>query len=212
MIKSVTNNMSKPVTNGYWEDGSGRLVPSAHVPEYEKDKDDLVRGIVRKALELQTMMAMFKKSTMGDIDAWVCLAAERYQAEVGGRKGNVQMTTFDGRYRIGIAVAERVAFDERLQVAKALIDDCIHTWSEGADTKICALVEHAFQTDKQGSVNIARVVSLTKLDIDDTRWAKAMDAIRDSMQVVSTAYYLQIASRDEATGRYRQIPLDMATV
>ena len=200
------------VPTGYWEDAHGRLVPDAQVSDYDKDKDTLVREIVTRARNAQRIMRAFKKAALGDIDAWVSLAGERYGATLGGRKGNVQMSTFDGRYRVGIAVAERVAFDERLQAAKVLIDECIHAWSVGADSKIRALVEHAFQTDKQGAVNLARIVALTKLDIDDVQWAQAMNAIRDSMQVVATAMYLQIAERDDATGKYRQIALDMAAL
>ncbi len=40
------------------------------------------------------------------------------------REGEVSLTSFDGEYRVLIAADERISFDERLQIAKSLIDDC----------------------------------------------------------------------------------------
>lgn len=200
------------IPSGFMQDAQGRLVPEKAVAEIDKDRDALVREIVAKATELQQALAAFKASAMADVTAFVQLAGEKYEAKLGGLKGNLSLMTFDGHYRLQIAVADRIVFDERLQVAKALIDTCIHKWTAGSGTEIRALVEHAFQTDKEGKINTGRILGLTRLSIDDEEWQNAMQAIRDSIQVTGSTRYMRLYQRIGEGDRYTQIPLDLASV
>jgi hypothetical protein len=103
-------------------------------------------------------------------------------------------------------------FGEQLMAAKALIDECVHEWSQGANDNIMALVNHAFQTDKEGKINTGRVLALRRLDIKDDKWQSAMQAIADSMQTASTKPYIRFYKRNDATGEYLPINLDVAGV
>ena len=51
-------------------------------------------------------------------------------------KGNVTLTSYDGKYKIQRAIAEYLHFDERLQVAKELIDDRYTPNSGNPDARI----------------------------------------------------------------------------
>ncbi|REM31517.1 DUF3164 family protein, partial [Mycobacterium tuberculosis] len=73
-------------------------------------------------------------------------------------------------------------FDERLQAAKALIDECIQSWSKSSNVNLKVLVNDAFQVDQQGKISTGRVLGLRRHDIDDEKWQLAMKAIGDSMQ------------------------------
>jgi len=77
---------------------------------------------------------------------------------VGGRKGNITLTPFDGKYRIVRSVSDRLEFDERLQAAKALIDECIKEWTESSRSEIRALIGNAFQVDKASRINAKRIL------------------------------------------------------
>ena len=73
---------------------------------------------------------------MNDVQAFVELSAEQYGAKLGGIKGNVTLTSYDGKYKIQRAIAEYLHFDERLQVAKELIDDRYTPNSGNPDARI----------------------------------------------------------------------------
>ena len=75
-----------------------------------------------------------------------------------------------------------------------------------------ALVNHAFQTDKDGRINTGRVLSLRRLDIADKQWQAAMEAIADSMTTASTTAYIRFYERDSAEAPWRAIALDMAAL
>ena len=146
------------------------------------------------------------------LDEVTTLIFEKYGVSLGGKKGNLTLHSFDGRFKMLLAIAESMTFDERLQVAKSIIDACVHTWAKGANRNIQALVNHAFQVDKAGQVSTTRVLSLRQLKIDDPEWERAMSAIADSMKTTASKAYIRFYERDEASGEYRAIPLDAASL
>jgi hypothetical protein len=137
---------------------------------------------------------------------------EQYGVKSGGEKGNCTLLSFDGRYKVVRQMQDKLTFGEQLMAAKALIDECVHAWAEGANDNIKALVNHAFQTDKEGKINTGRVLGLRRLDIRDAKWQQAMQAIADSIQTASTKPYVRFYERNEATGDYVAINLDVAAV
>ncbi len=197
--------------DGYMQDAQGRLVPVDMVKDVDKARDALVREIAGKALDLRAAMAKFRDDAMGDVAAFCQLSAEQYGAKVGGDKGNVTLTTYDGQYKVQRSVAEYLVFDERLQAAKELIDECITEWTEGSRDELKALINDAFQVDKEGRINTGRVLSLRRLAIDDDRWRRAMQAVSDSLQVAGSKTYLRLYSR-RADGKYEPISLDLASL
>ncbi len=127
--------------------------------------------------------------------------------QIGGEKGNLVLTSFDGRYRILRAMDETVEFSEGLTVARSIIDGCIKRWSAGADANLVALIRKAFEADKAGRISVARVLSLLSVEIDDPEWRRAVDVIRQSIQVQASKVYLRCYERDH-NGKYVQIALD----
>jgi len=202
--------MNMQPTEEYLVDAQGRWVPKDTIKEIDILRDQTVGAIVEKARALQDHMTQFKRQAMSDVREFVDLSAERYNVKVGGKKGNVTLTSFDGTERVVVQVSENIRFDERIQAAKALIDNCIHRWTADSSSEVKALVEHAFQADKEGNISISRILGLTRLKISDAEWQDAMEAIRDSMQVVDTATYMRIYQRDSARDPWVAIPLDIA--
>ncbi|MEX2475037.1 DUF3164 family protein [Marinobacter sp.] len=190
----------------------GHLVPVDKINDIDRLRDDLVLDVIRKVTALQEEMSRVKADIAAEVEAFLALSASEYGTEYGGKKGNVTLSSFDGQHRIKRAVADHLAFDERLQVAKELIDQCIHEWTAGSSSEVQALVEHAFQTDKEGKISTARVLGLRSLKIKDEKWQSAMQAIMDSIQVTGSKSYLRFYERQGEDGAYRQIPLDVAAL
>lgn len=200
------------IPEGYKENALGHLVPIGSIEAIDLLRDELVQDLAERAAQLHKWMLEFKRAAMDDVREFVSLSAEKYDVQVGGLKGNLILNSFDGRVRVAIQVQERIAFDERIKIAKELVDHCIQKWMSGStDINIRALVEHAFQVDKTGRINIGRVIGLTKLKIDDEDWKKAMEAIRDSLQVLGSTSYIRFYRRRE-DGEYTQIPLDLSAL
>ena len=200
------------VPPGYWQDASGNLVPESKVKDIDKVRTQLVTELAKKAEEQSLRLRQFKMDVMAEVAAFVAISLEQYGVKQGGEKGNVTLLSFDGRYKLVRQIQDRISFGEQLMAAKALIDECVQDWSAGANDNIRALVTHAFQTDKEGKINTGRVLGLRRLKIHDAKWQSAMDAIADSMQTVGSTPYVRFYKRNDATGQYMPISLDVASV
>jgi len=206
----MTTNPTTP--EGYRVDPQGRLIPESTIRPIDLERDALVRQIIDQGRALSAQLAVFKSQVYADIQAFLDLSAEQYGVTLGGRKGNVQLMSFDGRYKVLRAVNENIVFDERLQAAKVLVDQCLRSWTEGAPQELRAIVDRAFDVDRAGNISVGRVLALRRVEIADARWKKAMRAIGESIQVSGSRTYVRLYERVGDTDQYVQIPLDIAGV
>lgn len=197
---------------GYMQNAVGHLVPIDNVREQDKLRDEAVRRLVSRGLQINQTLTDYKRQALAEIDDLIQIAADKFEVTIGGRKGNVTLTSYDGRYKIQRQVADRIQFGEELEAAKELINLCIDRWSEGANDNIRALVDRAFRTDDKGKIKTASVLELLRLEINDSQWKSAMEAIKDSIQTAGTAVYIRISERIGTTDQYKAIPLDLAAV
>lgn len=205
----MTDNPKVP--DGYMQNAQGHLIPADKVKDIDKLRDDTVRRLIGKAKQLQAQMMSAKDILFHEFDGFTELSASEYDTKLGGAKGNTTLLSYDGKYKIQRAVSDSLVFDERLQVAKSLIDECLNEWTQGSNDNIKAIINNAFDVDKEGKINTQRVLSLRRLDISDEKWRQAMAAISDATQVVSSKAYIRFYERDD-NGSYQQISLDFANV
>ncbi|EBW6040534.1 DUF3164 family protein [Salmonella enterica] len=197
---------------GYWIDARGVMTPADMVKPIDKDRDALVGEIIERALPLHKGLTEFKQSVFADTQAFRELSGELYGAKVGGEKGNMTFYSWDGVWKVTVAIAERLAFDERLQAAKALIDECLKEWTKDSQPEVISLIDEAFQVDKEGEVSTSRILRLRRLDIADERWLNAMRAINDAILIVGSKKYVRIYKRSGDSNQYVPFSLDLAAV
>lgn len=198
-----------PIPEGYRADAQGRLVPVAHIKEVDLLRDQTVAELAEAAKVLNRALADYRAKAHSTIQAFAELSAEKYGAKLGGKKGNLTLVTFDGRYKIQRAINDQLVFDERLQAAKTLVDECINEWADGSRSELRTLINDAFQVDRAGHIDTARVLSLRRHAINDERWKRAMEAVSESLRVASSRSYIRVYERNPQ-GAYVAINLDLA--
>lgn len=200
------------IPDGYKADRRGRLVPVETIKPVDLLRDELVCKLITEAKAQRDALTAFKSRLFSEIEAFVDLSMQEYDIQHGGTKGNLSLYSFDGRYRIQIAISDRVILDERLQAAKHLIDECFREWTADSRPEIRAIIDNAFAVDKEGNLNTYRVLGLRKLDIKDDKWQMAMKAIAEAVTVVGSTSYGRLYERVGDTERYAPICLDFAGV
>jgi Protein of unknown function (DUF3164) len=196
--------------NKYMPDPSGRLVPIELMAPANVLEDQTVRTLIGFAWDISDQIARFRGHTFEDVGSFLDLLHEKYQVSRGGSKGNVTLTSYDGRYRVQVQVQDQLTFGPELQVAKTLVDACIVKWAEGTDPKIRALVEHAFNVDQLGRINRSALFALRRLAIDDDQWRAAMQAIGDAIRVIGSKEYVRFYKREGAHRAWEPITVDLA--
>ena len=199
------------VPDGYLKDGKGNLVAIANIKQTDLIKDEFVKKAIDKALEMQETLAEFKQSLMAEADDFIELLAQEHGVNLGGKKGNVTLRTFDSQLKVTLQTQERIELGPELSLAKELIDQCLDEWTEGGNQNIKAIVSKTFNTDKQGSLNPQRILALRKLEISDDsgKWTKAMNIIAESVGVVDSTRFIRFYKQDDK-GIEQAVSLDIA--
>lgn len=196
----------------YMADAQGRLTPVELIKPQDQLMDDMVRKIVAYGQDLSDQVRRFKEHCFEDVAGFIAILDQEYNQTRGGKKGNMTFTSYDGCLKVTVQVADNIEFGPELQIAKELLDECLTEWSADARPELRAIVTRAFNTDKPGQVNRAEIFMLLRLDIEDARWQRAMQAIRDAMRIVGSKSYVRCYRRDTAEAEWQAITIDMARV
>lgn len=199
-------------TAEYMTNGEGHLVPVDKVKPEDKIEDEVVTSLFEKAQELHAELAAFKALAFGNVESFLDLLGQEYNVSKGGKKGNITLTSYDGLRRIQVAVQDYIDFGAQLQIAKQLIDECIHDWSNGANVNLKSIVDHAFRVDKNNRLNTQAILGLRRLSITDDKWLKAMEAISNSIRVTSSKQYVRFYYRAHTGAEFTALTLDIAKV
>ena len=200
------------IPEGYLEDAQGRLVHESQVREQDKLRDSVVRELVAEALKINHGLKQFKARALNDIADVIQIAADKWEVDLGGKKGNISLLSFDGKYKVQRTYAERITFTEELEAAKELFGRCLDRWTADANTNIRALVDRAFRANKNGQIRTAELLGLLRLEIEDSEWEMACEALKQSISVNGSTVYIRIYERIGDSEHYRHIPLDLAGV
>ena len=193
----------------FMQDAKGNLIALGQIKPQRILEDEMVRKVMRFALDLSAQISRFKGHTFEDLAAFQSLLEQQYGAKAGGPKGNVTFSTFDDSMRVEVKIADQLAFGPELQAAKRLVDECLKEWGADSHEALRSLVNRVFSVEKEGQINRGELFSLLAMEIEDKRWQSAMEAIRDSIRVIGTKAYLRFRIRDEQ-GALSTVTIDLA--
>lgn len=192
------------------EDSRGAWMPESSIKPQYILKDDLVESAADKIVDMRDKMKQLNQEIKDEIRAYIELIGEKYGVKLKGNKGNITLTSYDGKTRIVISISESIYLDENVIAAKELIDEYLEDEIKDASFDIKQLVTSAFRV-KQGVLDVRSILKLRSLRIDDERWKKAMDIIADSIVVKSSKSCLRLYKQN-AEGTMEYVPLDFAVI
>lgn len=193
-------------------DATGSFTPLDLVKPADKLQDETVRKIMGFAIGLSRQVERFKAHTMFDLGALDALLEQEYGVVKAGNrgKGNRTYITYDTLFKVTVQIADYIDFGPQLQVAKALLDECMNEWAAESRAELAAVVTRAFNTDKPGQVNRSEIFMLLRLEITDERWQRAMLAIREAMRVVGSKEYVRFAMREKRDDAWTSVTINLA--
>ena len=188
----------------------GDPIPARLVPGRIKLEDQTVNILIQRATAMQKEMADFKANAFSDVYAYLAELSASYGANRAGKRGGVELNSYDGLRRVSISVADSVAFGPELVAAKELIDTCIRRWGADAKPELMALINNSFRVGAGGKIRVDRVLELRRLSIDDADWKMAMVAIGDALRVQGSVAYIRFYQRERQDLAWQNIALDMS--
>lgn len=200
------------IPEGYMQNNRGDLVRAENVKEIDKIQDQVANDIGASATELSMALTKFKRTALNDIADTVSIAAEKYGVTIGGKKGNITITSYDGRYKVQRVFSDRISFGIELEAAKALFIKYLDEVTADTNGDLRALIDGAFRTTRGGQLRTADLLRLLSYDIKHADWVKACEALKDSIVVNGQAVYIRVYERINDSDKYRPIPLNITDV
>lgn len=204
--------MSAKTKNGSWINRNGNAVNPKLIDPVAKRRDRVVERIIKKAEKLESMMLKVKQEIFNEVETYMNYIQKKSGAEEVDTKGNITLSDYSSLKKVKIQINEMLEFDERLNVAKQLIDECLTEWASDAAEELKAIVAEAFNVDKKGKVNKFMLFRLKKIRVKHPKWTKAMQLIDESTDVVGTRQYLMFQTRESIRDDFRTINLNFSSI
>ncbi len=196
----------------FWINKKGETVHQNNVPASDKLKDSLVEDLIQSAGAVSETIFSFRQTSMQRVEEYFQKLLEEYKidAKERSKKGNISLENYSGTAKVEISVADRIAFDEKLQIAKAKLDECLHELTKHSPAAIKTLITKAFDVDKKGDVSPKKILQLKTYDIDHPKWIEAMKIIDDATEIVSSKSYIRFYTRKSIEDAWNIVPLNIA--
>lgn len=207
------------VREGYMVDAKGNLIAEANVKIQDRLMDQTVRKIVEYGSELSEQIARFKGHTYDDIETFMQILRDEHGIEkTRSQRGNMTLMTFDGLTKVSIKIKDEIKLGAEIQIAKEQLDVLIEEWSEGASEQLRTLINSAFDTSKEGNINLHEILRLRRMEFNgedgkpDPRWQAVQALITDSIRSIGSKSYITIHTRKKPDGAWSMLPLNLAKV
>jgi hypothetical protein len=193
-------------------DAQGQAVPVAYVKPYDRERDRVARRVLKRWQDQRDRLVRLKSETLADIARLQAFGAAQ-ETKVGGAKGNVQFSSFDGQIRVRLDARTMVEFDDRFNQAKDLILSYADELAGATGERdIATIIRAALTPSAGGMLARSRVIGLLRLNIQADKWRRAMDLLRECQFVKSGKSYIYVETRASSDSDFEMIPLDIAAI
>lgn len=206
--------MAVVTDDGKWLNSRGDPTHKGMIKANEQLRDEVVERIIDGAVEVKDLLFGFKHSSLERIDSYFALLRQEYGVDEKSKskKGNMTIENFSATKKIMLSVAETLGFDERLALAKEMIDDYLKEKIKDGDEELQTLVMRSFEVDKQGNIDAKKIFALKSYAIKHPSWLAAMEIIDESKKVSRAKSYIRFYARESIDEEYKLIALDIAAL
>jgi hypothetical protein len=194
-------------------DHNGFDVPVTAIGKIDLKKNQTAIKIAEKFKEMAVRLQNLKDFAFDAADEIYELQLKAY--EIDGRdvermKGNFTFFSYDKRFKVEVNIGQRLEFDDKINLAKAEIDEYLKEITEGQNSDILIIVNNAFTTVR-GKLDPKRILQLFSYQIKNVRWKKAMEILQDSITTNHSKRYIKVSERD-SNGEYQNINVQFSSI
>lgn len=197
---------------GDWLNRNGKFIPVENIQPKFKKRDAVVTKIVERAIKLQDRMIKDKKDFILMGVAYLMYLEKKHGIKDKKIEGNLTLSDYANTLQVKLSVNNMITFDEELNVAKKLIDECLRKWTKNSSVNLRSIVDEAFNIDKKGRVNTWMILRLTRLKINNKVWKRAMQMIIDSMEISGTRQYFTFKYRKDKDSLWKSLNLNFSSL
>lgn len=184
--------MKKPET---YTDAAGRQVPANYVPKFAKTKDAAARKILAAWRKEEARLRKLWKETVAAVEKIHAEARkeEKLEPATVADKGYFSFRSFDGNIVVRLDRARDVVFNEKLDLAKELIDEAVREIAGETAGDLRTIVESAFKPrGKNRTLDRQRLSDICRMNVRNEKWKKAVELIKAAAEESARMDYLRV--------------------
>jgi hypothetical protein len=200
-------------TEEIWFTATGQSVPYSFVPRRDKKATKIINKHIKVAQAISDKLTALRSTALQDITDFVAWSESENGVEtIGGAKGNINLTSFDGLTQIRVRKPEYIEFDERMEQAKTIMFEYLDSLGNSPEAKIAiAIVTEAFTTTRDGRVRADAVLAVDRrIRLDAPQWRKAMALLHESRMAIAAKTYVRFYTRKDTESDFAMISLNIA--
>ncbi len=200
--------------NEYRINSKGEKVHIDLIKKDEQMRDDLVNKLLDEATAFKGIMGEFRAKAESEVDKYFEELMEKYHIDpkAKSKKGNITLENFSSTAKVQIAISDKLQFDEKIQLAKMKFDEYFEQVTEGSSEEIKLLITKAFDVDKEGNVDVKKILELRSYNIRHPKWVEGVALIEESKKIVSSKSYIRFYKRESPDKAWEHVSLDIAAV
>lgn len=198
----------------YMINGRGEKVHVDLIKGDELMRDTLVNALLADAEVFRGMLAEFRAKSEQRVEEYMNTLMEKYRinAMARSKKGNITLENYASTAKIQIAVQDKLAFDEKIQLAKMKFDEYFEQVTAQSSEEIKLLINKAFDVDKEGNVDVKKILELRSYDIRHPKWVEGVALIEEAKKVVHSKRFIRFYRRNDPDAKWEHVSLDLAAV
>lgn len=179
---------------------------------YQATKNQLVNELVHNALGIQDLLKEFKDKSFSRLKEHYELMKE-YGDVKNNHKGNFQLKSADGQFKVEFVNHVIKEFDERADLAAEHLNEFLSEDVKKRNLNHYNVIKGLMEkkNDKFDVSLVGRIFQMED-EFDHPLWKKAIELFRASYVEVDSTLYVRFFKRNAQTGAYENINLNFASV
>jgi len=191
------------------KDAQGRLCPVTMFSDVQLARNILIAQNVTEAKRRAAEQSEYHHELIASIGEFFRISAEEHKAKGLGDEDGVSMVSIDGLQRIKLVKAKSATANEKLMIAKAMLEKLVEERGANVEPFFKALALSAFETSSTGQMRLDKVMELKNLRCDYPEWLEIKAALDQAIEYVFKKRYVVFYERESVKDSWVQIPLNL---
>jgi transcriptional regulator of acetoin/glycerol metabolism len=201
---TALQNSSEPI-----KDSKGRLCNVSMFSDVQLARDRLIKQEITEAKRRAVEQGEYHHALIASISEFFRVSAEEHSAKGLGDEDGVSMISIDGLQRIKLVKAKSATANEKLMIAKTLLEKLVEERGANIEPFFKTLALSAFETSSTGQMRLDKVMELKNLRCDYPEWLEIKAALDKAIEYVFKKRYVVFYERESIKDSWVQIPLNL---
>ena len=195
----------------FLENSKGKRVPIELINPADRDRERMINQVFELAEELQVQLIETKQKMYFAIAEFMKKHGGVPEFDVASME-QLHFTDFAAKRQLQIRKAEKIDYNEQLNTALRLLNECVEEWTQGDRPELCSLIQQVVSAGKKGKIDHAMLLRLQRINSTYPKFQKAQQLIAASINTYFAKQYLLIRKRDNAEGKFQTVNLNFSGI